>query len=72
MFRPLLSVNPDPGRFVERDDVPEADQPPLSRREIDEHLRRRRLPAGHQMAVGTELLVHEALPRYRADPAPRS
>ena len=54
---------PDPGRLVERDDVPEADQPPLSRREIDEHLRRRGLPARHEMAVGAELLVDEALPR---------
>ena len=56
-----LVREPDPGRLVERDDVPETDQPPLPRREIDEHLRRRRLPAGYQMAVRAELLVDEAL-----------
>ena len=46
-----------PGKFIEGDDVPVADQTDASGRVVDEELRERHLAARHEHAVGRELGV---------------
>ena len=43
-----------PGKFIEGDDIPVADQADASGRVVDEELRERHLTARHEDAVGRE------------------